>query len=223
MFRVCKATLYVAVWLFWLCSVNQTGHAASRASSASSKRKSGEIKVALAKPVSLDFARTPVHDVITYLHHVSHINFVLDADREGKSPVTIQLSNTPLATALSLILRQAHLSYVVERHAIYVASPRRIKLAKRTKGIRTSDKALREAFRKPITIDFAGTPLRDVASFLAGFASLNIVVQPQVQDRAVTLNVSSVPLEDCLIYLARLTDSKVKCQANVIVFSKSRR
>ena len=189
---------------------------------AGSGRSRSSIKNKLAEPVSLDFAQTPVRDVIIYLRDISGINFVLDAGSEADSPTTIKLSNTPMATALSLILKQAGLASLVEEHAVYVATPSRLRSAKRQKKLRPKDKALKEALKKPTALDFASTPLQHVATFLSDTTGVNIVVDGRGEEPTATMKVSDMPLGDCLVYLARLTGTRLKCRGNAVVFSKGK-
>lgn len=188
------------------------GAAADAASARTMKSK-------LAQPVTLNFADAPIERIVIYLQNVARTNFVLDLDAGAHARATINVGRAPLSTVLGPLLRQAGLAYVVEKHAIYVATPKRLRSAKKIKPPRARDKALRKALEKPVTLNFAATPLQSVTTYLAQSADINIVVEATGEQSRVTLKVGEMPLGECLMYLARVSRTRVKCRGNTVVFS----
>ncbi|NLF09252.1 MAG: hypothetical protein GX594_14935 [Pirellulaceae bacterium] len=88
-----------------------------------------EIEKKLRTPVSLQFANAPLSKVLDYLGKMADVNVHLDPQglaEEGvttDTPVTIELRNDiMLKSALNLILRPLHLSYVIKDEVLKVTS-----------------------------------------------------------------------------------------------------
>src|SRR5262249_38661697 len=79
-------------------------------------------------PVTLNFTNTPLKQVIDDLRNWRGISVYLDQealDAEGISidrPVTIKLQDVALKTALTLLLKQAHLTYVVKDDVLQITT-----------------------------------------------------------------------------------------------------
>jgi hypothetical protein len=90
--------------------------------------KEREIEYQLSLPVTLNFTDTPLKQVIDDLHNWQGINVYFDRealDAEGISidrPVTIKLQDIALKTALTLLLKQAHLTYVVKDDVLQITT-----------------------------------------------------------------------------------------------------
>ena len=82
----------------------------------------------LEAPVSLHFDNAPLKDVLTHIADVQGITVVLDQqglNEEGfteSSPVTISVDGIRLKNALSLMLEQLHLDYLVEHEVLKITS-----------------------------------------------------------------------------------------------------
>src|SRR5262249_34427828 len=83
--------------------------------------KEREIYRKLDEPVgSLDFKETPLQQVLDDLHSTNGINIVNDEPALNEAgirldrPVTMRLDGVALKSALTLLLHQAHLTYVVD-------------------------------------------------------------------------------------------------------------
>ena len=88
-----------------------------------------EIERKLRTPVSLQFTNAPLSKVLDYLGKMSDVNVHLDPQglaEEGvttDTPVTIELRNDiMLKSALNLILRPLHLSYVIKDEVLKITS-----------------------------------------------------------------------------------------------------
>jgi hypothetical protein len=90
--------------------------------------KEREIEYQLSQPVTLNFSDTPLKQVIDDLRSWQGIHVYLDQealDAEGISidrPVTIKLQDVALKTALTLLLKQAHLTYVVKDDVLQITT-----------------------------------------------------------------------------------------------------
>jgi hypothetical protein len=88
-----------------------------------------EIERKLGMPVSASFREVPLKSAIEELRDANGINIVIDvvALQEGgvslESPVTIKFANVALKSALNLILRQVHLTYVIKDEVVLITTP----------------------------------------------------------------------------------------------------
>ena len=89
------------------------------------------IEKALASPTQLDFADTPLQDVVDYLKDVHHIEIQLDrrvledVNVKGDTPVTISVKGVTLKSALRLMLRnmQPELTYMIKDEVLLITTP----------------------------------------------------------------------------------------------------
>ncbi len=86
-----------------------------------------QLKAALAKKVTFDFAETPLRDVLTFLSQLLGINIVLDPAVDGDKPVTLRVNEMASAQALSWVARLAGAQMRVENGAVFIAPPPRLK------------------------------------------------------------------------------------------------
>jgi hypothetical protein len=83
----------------------------------------------LAAQTEVDFADTPLRDVVAYFadRHQIEIRFdekaIRDADLSADAPVTVQLKRTSLRSALRLAVSKAKLAYVVQSDAVVITTP----------------------------------------------------------------------------------------------------
>ncbi len=83
-----------------------------------------KIQESLQKPVTLDFADTPVRDVITFLQDFTGVNMVLDpnAVEDGGNAITLKVQDMPFEKALSYILKFAQLEYQIRDGALFISN-----------------------------------------------------------------------------------------------------
>ncbi|MBM4080771.1 MAG: hypothetical protein FJ278_13790 [Planctomycetes bacterium] len=81
------------------------------------------IEQELAKPVILDFAETPLTDVVAFIQNMTDLNIVLDQTVGDAKSVTITLKVTQmeLKHALEWVLRQARLKYTLRSEALFIS------------------------------------------------------------------------------------------------------
>jgi hypothetical protein len=88
-----------------------------------------KIETRLAKRATCNFRDVPLKRALDDLRTLSGLNFVLDLDalREANistdQPVTISVENICLRSLLDLLLKQAHLTYVVKDEVVVVTTP----------------------------------------------------------------------------------------------------
>ena len=81
------------------------------------------IEERLEQQISLEFRDVPVTDIVAYLHDVSGINMMLDPDAlEDVPKISVKAEGTRLKTALHVILRLAHLDYVVRDDGLFISN-----------------------------------------------------------------------------------------------------
>jgi hypothetical protein len=94
-------------------------------------RGSAEKKIlrALASPTNMDFVETPLQDVIDFLKEQHRIEIQIDAKAlsdvgiDPATPITKNLKNVSLRSALKLMLRQLDLTYVIQDGALMITTP----------------------------------------------------------------------------------------------------
>jgi len=189
-----------------------------------------KIRDALDKPVTLDFAHTPIVDAITFIADFAAVNIVLDKNAvPARVPITLKVKDLSLKAALALILHQAQLDYAVLNEALYISNaeglgeaprPRARDLAYALPAAGTEDVAkrlaaerdrrrrivekIRAALEKPVTLNFADTPFQDAITFIQDFAAVNMVLDPSAlprEDGAITLRVKDIPLKPALDFI----------------------
>jgi len=86
------------------------------------------IRQQLARQVTLDFANTPFEHVIAFLTDLTKVRFIVDkrameAEKIGpKTTITFKVSDVRLADALTLILEQVNLDFVMKDEVIFVTN-----------------------------------------------------------------------------------------------------
>lgn len=95
------------------------------------RRKSEDekrIEESLGKKISLQFDNAPLLEVVRYIRSAADINIAVDQsglDEEGvttNTPITIDITNIPLKSALKLVLDPLHLGYSIESDVLNVTS-----------------------------------------------------------------------------------------------------
>jgi len=87
-----------------------------------------EIEHKLNTPVTLNFTDAPLKQIIDDLRGWENVNIYVDQlalDQEGvslESPVSVKLENVSLKSALNLILKQVHLTYIIKDTVLQITS-----------------------------------------------------------------------------------------------------
>ena len=87
-----------------------------------------QVAAALDRPTSFDFHETPLRDVIDFLRDHTGVNVMVDQRAlhdigvPVDTPVSISVNDLPLADALTLMLEQFDLTYVIRHGVLFVTS-----------------------------------------------------------------------------------------------------
>jgi type II secretory pathway component GspD/PulD (secretin)/tetratricopeptide (TPR) repeat protein len=125
--------------------------------------KEREIERRLGFPISLDFKDQPLRSVLEDLRDLTSINIVPDVqamEAENISldrPITIHLEGVSTKSALTLILHQAHLVYVIEDEVLKVTTEARRRGNSETRTYQVADLVV------PIENHTTGSPLAKAA------------------------------------------------------------
>src|SRR5262249_14986169 len=86
------------------------------------------IECKLKKPISMNFTDAPLRQVLKDLRDATGLNLVIDyvAMRESgisdELPISVEVKDISLQSALKCVLRQAHLTYVVKDEVVQVTT-----------------------------------------------------------------------------------------------------
>ena len=158
--------------------------------------------------VTLNFAGTPLGDALGFLQDVSGIGFLALPDVDGSKPVTAQLKDVSLASALEKLL-EVDGDLESKPFAGLVVIGKDLDSLRRhrwTKAEVEADPsgALLIASRR-VTLNFPGTPLSQVVQFLGDITGLKLRLDDEVakSDPDVRLRVRQVTLEAALALCLR--------------------
>jgi type II secretory pathway component GspD/PulD (secretin) len=107
--------------------------------------KEREIERRLSTPVNMSFNNATLRHVLDDLRDANGINIVVDEralQEEGvslDSPVSIKLQNVSLKSALNLVLRNAHLTYVIQNEVLNITTEGHAKGKLVTKAYQVAD------------------------------------------------------------------------------------
>ena len=96
----------------------------------SRSEKEKEIEHKMSTPITVKFKGTPLDDVVSQLHSMTGINFDLDLRRlkeenfDSKQPITTDLKDVSLKSALTIICSRAGLRHVIENETIRITTPK---------------------------------------------------------------------------------------------------
>ena len=85
-----------------------------------------QIAASLRQTVSVDFADTPLDEVVNMLRELLAVNIVLDDEGDDAKFINLQLRNVPASSVLRWVTYLARLDYTVTDHAIYIGPRSRI-------------------------------------------------------------------------------------------------
>jgi len=189
-----------------------------------------KLKESLEKPVTLDFADTPLQDALRFVQDFAAIAIDTAPGLELQPPrITLKVKDIPLRSALDYLLKQGSLDYRVRDNRLFVFAPRH------PEGIVSAPIAcdsaesgavrrLADAMGRPVSVDFRDTPLRDMVTFLGEtwFKGLNVVLDTRGLPKArqqVTFEARQQPLGQALDAFLRVSGLRLSILADVLVFS----
>ncbi|MHC5054290.1 MAG: STN domain-containing protein [Planctomycetota bacterium] len=149
-----------------------------------------ELRERLARKVSFEFAGTPFGDAAQFLCSIVKARSHLPAEARAR-PVTLKVTDMPLADALRWTCRLAGLDYVLSEGAIQVGAP----------GGPEWRRAMGPRLARKVTLSLAGPPAHENLGFLQALADVDFVIDPAAHKRwekKLWLEFADVPLEDAL-------------------------
>jgi type II secretory pathway component GspD/PulD (secretin) len=99
----------------------------------------------LSTPISVNFKATALDAVVDQLHLMTNINFDLDLRRlkdenlDCKQPITTDLNNVSLKSALDIICRQAGLRHTIENEAVRISTAKGLAGRQTVKSLSVGD------------------------------------------------------------------------------------
>jgi hypothetical protein len=186
-------------------------------------RQRQRILAALASPTIWEFVEMPLTEIVRYLGDLHQIEVQLDqealrsAGMEEEPMVTCNLKGISLQSALRLVLRQLHLTYIMRGTVLLITTPQRAAAigaeppTVELSGI--NEERIADALKSPVDLDFKETPLTDAAAYLMDLKHIVIEFDRGVMEQAgidadypgtiATINVKSCPLQSALRSLLR--------------------
>jgi hypothetical protein len=149
-----------------------------------------ELRERLARKVSFEFAGTPLGDAVQFLCSIVKARFHVPAEARAR-PVTLKVTDMPLADALRWTCRQAGLDCALAEGAIQVGAP---------DGPEWRRKMAPHLARK-VTLSNVGTPAHENLGFLQALADVDFAIDPAAHKRwekKLWLEFADVQLEDAL-------------------------
>lgn len=174
--------------------------------------RAAKVQQALEQKVILDFEDTPIQDVVTFVAEISKVNMLLDfhaVPPEGR-PITMKVKDMPLKAVLDFVSKQAGLKYAVRSGVVFISNDEGLAWNPVKAPSAEPTGKLKEALARPVTLDFADTPMGDVATFVSDFAGVSIVADKSAEKAQVTVKVKDIPLKDALELT--VIQARLKCQ-----------
>ncbi len=152
--------------------------------------------------VDVNFAATPLHDVAAFLARLAQTNIVLDPAVRRERLITLALEDVRLETALTVLVGRS-LAWQARDNVIVIVN-RHPAAGMPVRPPAEDEQKLSELLKTTrVDVNFEATPLADVVNFLRALTKLNIVLDPDIEDRSigqrlVTLTLRQTCLDDAL-------------------------
>lgn len=183
-----------------------------------------DLKTKLGRKITLDFAETPLQDVMQFISGCSGVNIVV-GPRAKMSEVTVRLTDVPLEDALKVIAG-------ITKTRLYFDGTVLVFLGHdtpttRLAPLRADDDRVASALAlAPFTLHFADTPINDIAVFLSeclGKEGSEVRFLSSVYSNVTaTFKLEEVSLGQQLKYIALVSKTRVSFDGNTIGFSPNR-
>ena len=160
------------------------------------------------KLIKFSFENTPFLDAVEVLSQLTGVKMVVDPAVPPKDLRTVNVSMTDVHLASALFyLTGKELNCAVTRGAVFISTSEGVQkeMARRAaaKKRMTEKEKFGDLLAKPVTANFAKTPLNDAAAELAKLTNVKIVFDPAALQQLgsktlVTEKLDNVPLETAL-------------------------
>ncbi len=168
------------------------------------------VRKALEEVGDMNYQARTLLDVITDLKEKSKLPIVLDNSIANfgldvnQPNVTVNLKQVKLKDGLEAVLEPYNLKFGLTRDGLYIS---------------TEEGVIVKQMRQRVSIDCDGTDLSAAVKQLATDTGVNIVIAPNIGDKAkksVTLKLDKVPLETAVRLLAEVADLRAVRMNNVL-------
>ncbi|HYV37696.1 MAG TPA: hypothetical protein VE988_18575 [Gemmataceae bacterium] len=190
------------------------------------------IRKALEENITLDYVGKSFDEIIEHLRQKTKLKIVVDQTRPkavyfaqpqvplppGVAPaefalpaVTFKIDNAKLRAGLRSFLGEYDLTFVIIGDSVVIA---------------TEEAAQMRQLRQRISVDITNQPLGDALKKLADDTGVNLLVEPQMADKAktkITAQLDDVALETVVRLLAKMADLSCVSVENVIVVTSDER
>lgn len=184
-----------------------------------------KIRKILDQPISLDFTGQSLQDVFNHLKTKTGVNFVLDQTIVGPIGMAGMYEpppemgpgfGPPMPAARGMELKSDHakLRHVLQRflstfHLGYVVLENSVLIT-------TEDMVVPRQLSQRTNVSVEKVPVQKAISDLARSYALNLVIDPRVENKEVTLNLDNVTLETAMRLLAEVGGLKSVRMDNVL-------
>ncbi len=136
-----------------------------------------EFEKKLAEPVSFQFVGASATDALNYIRQSQGVNVVVDpdvAERVAKTAITVKLTEASIGAALRTLARLTGTGVQVEDNAVTITSAADGDAP--PEGWDVESEAFAKKLAAKTTVNFAETPLSDIADYLGRISGANIVL-----------------------------------------------
>jgi len=184
--------------------------------------------------ISVNFADTPVVDVLNFFARYVSINLHLDPilheqRSEDEMRVTLKADDITVSNALKLITMTKNLNYDFRWGGVLIAHPDRLKSLPKTalpppgEDVLAWEKKLRGQLEGAITFSFDGATVEQGLAFIRTLKGVNLVLTPKAQQVAegaiLTLTVNGVALSDALALILFPRGLEMELKNEVVLIS----
>lgn len=170
-----------------------------------------KVRKDLEKPVTVDLAEQPLNLAMNQLRETTKVNIVVDRNTLNQMgidpdslPVTENLKDVKLRTALRQILAKHNLSFAVVGDSVLVS---------------TDDMCMHRQMRQRVQVDFEKAELATALRKLAKETGTNVLIDPKVVKEAatpVTMQLDDVPYEMAVKLMTEMAGLKAIRLGNVL-------
>jgi len=173
-----------------------------------------ELQKKLGKKISLDFADTPLDEVLGFVQTLTGAPIVVDPAVKAevaKAKVTLRVTDKALSAALARMLRPAGLEHRLMNHAVLVTKPGAPDPAfgsvRAAEGDPEAKKAILARLEQKVSFEFTDTPYDQAVTFIREVAQVGMILDPAVLGEnppRVSLSMENVPLRVVLDWITWL-------------------
>jgi type II secretory pathway component GspD/PulD (secretin) len=177
------------------------------------------------KKITFNFRQAPLREVKGFLEAFAGINIILGPAQKGLEdrPVTAVVKDVPMDEALDAVCTAAKARYTVRGRAIVLLDaqakdpPKPKPWAPRAVADAASRKRAAERLAEPISFNFREIPVAEAFRWLAMVTKADLVVDPEVGKRRLTMQAKDMQTCHALAWFCRLRGGRYEFKGNVIL------